>query len=131
MQDPHVPERSGRRRAEDTEPGGVRGPIPPGGAAARYPMRWGRRTLAGGEIGIWTLPDPDGAGMLAVPVRSVVIGTDLARAAADLVRAEADERAIERHRERFEVAERRAEELSEEEASLERWTAERYRKIRA
>jgi hypothetical protein len=53
------------------------------------------------------------------------------RAAADLVRAEADERAIKRNRERFEAAERRAEELSEEEASLERWTADRYRKIRA
>jgi glycerol-1-phosphate dehydrogenase [NAD(P)+] len=32
-----------------------------------------------------TLPDPDGGGVLAVPVRSVVIDSDLARAAPDLV----------------------------------------------
>ena len=37
----------------------MRGPIPPGGAAARYPMHWGHRKLEGGDVGIWTLPDPD------------------------------------------------------------------------
>ena len=38
------------------------------------------RLLAG------TLPDPDGNGMLSVPLKSIVIGHNLAAAAADLVR---------------------------------------------
>ena len=52
-------------------------------------------------------------------------------AEAELVRAQADERVVERHRERFEAAERRVMADVEDEASLERWTADRYGKTRA
>lgn len=52
-------------------------------------------------------------------------------AEAELVRAQADERVVERHRERFEAAERRVMADAEDEASLERWTADRYGKTRA
>ncbi len=53
------------------------------------------------------------------------------RARGELARAEADQRTLEEHRGRFQAAERRAAELSEDEAALERWTAERYGKTRA
>lgn len=70
--------------------------------------------------------EQEGAERAALEARKVE-----ASAEAELVRARADERVVERHRERFEAAERRVGEDAEDEASLERWTADRYGKTRA
>jgi hypothetical protein len=48
----------------------------------------------------------------------------------DLAQARADAEALERHHARFVAEQRRAAELTEEEAQLDRWTADRYGKQR-
>lgn len=53
------------------------------------------------------------------------------RARGELATARADAEALERHHARFLAEERRSAELAEEEAQLDRWTADRYGKARA
>ena len=48
------------------------------------------------------------------------------RARAELARAKADAEALDRHHARFAAEQRRSAELAEEEAQLDRWTADKY-----